>query len=333
MPASPEKLPIPVRTIVQEDHAYLRLDAYLAEIVEDLSRSYAKKLIKERRVSVNGDVCTKPGRAVAPGEKVEAEIPPPADPVAAPESVNVPVVYEDNAVFVVDKPAGMVVHPAPGHPSSTMVQGLLHRSAEFRAARPGEDPLRPGVVHRLDQHTSGLLVVAKTPSAHESLSRQAREHTFGRRYLALVRGEFPEDTGRINANIGRSTRDRKRMAVTAIQGRDAVTRFEVLERFGVACLVALELETGRTHQIRVHLRFAGHPVLGDSVYGVSNFTKWDVSPDCRQILSQLDGQALHAEQLSFTHPESGERMTFRSELPQDFQDVLNALRREGSAKN
>ncbi len=170
------------------------------------------------------------------------------------------------------------------------------------------------------------MIVAKTQKAFTNLAKQASDHTFDRRYLALVRGEFKENVGRINAAIGRSTADRARMTVTSVRSRDAVTHFDVIERFGVASLIALKLETGRTHQIRVHLRFAGRPVLGDSVYGVTDFAKWTVSKDTRTALRALRGQALHAETLGFTHPGSGERLSFTTVPPDDFQTVLDALR-------
>ncbi|MBM3289068.1 MAG: RluA family pseudouridine synthase, partial [Candidatus Hydrogenedentes bacterium] len=206
----------------------------------------------------------------------------------------------------------------------TLVNAVLHHCPDFQ--RPGEDALRPGIVHRLDQFTSGVMVVAKSARAFASLAEQAREHTFDRRYLALVRGEFKDAAGRISASIGRSTHDRHRMTVTGLNSREAVTRFEVLEKFGVASLVALVLETGRTHQIRVHLRFAGHPVLGDPVYGVTEFAEWKVSPPVRMSLESLDGQALHAELVGFEHPATGQRVQFTAPPPEDFARALESLR-------
>jgi 23S rRNA pseudouridine1911/1915/1917 synthase len=182
---------------------------------------------------------------------------------------------------------------------------------------------RPGIVHRLDRDTSGVMVAAKTQRAFVSLAEQAAAHSFDRRYLALVRGEFQESRGRINAPMGRSLVDRGKMAVTGTHAREAVTNVETLERFGVASLVALQLETGRTHQIRVHMRFAGRPVLGDPVYGVTDFRSWPVPPETLEVLNALIGQALHAERLGITHPTTGERMTFRSDLPADFQRALD----------
>ncbi|GMV93041.1 MAG: putative RNA pseudouridine synthase [Candidatus Hydrogenedentota bacterium] len=309
---------------VDEEHEGLRLDVYLAACIEDASRSYLKKLIKDKRVVVNGEVCTRPSQTMHEGYTVTAELPPPPSIELVPQDIPLDILFEDEYVLVINKPSGLVVHPAPGHPDGTLVNAVLHHCRDFD--RPGEDPQRPGIVHRLDQYTSGVMVVAKSPRAFLSLSEQAREHTFDRRYLALVQGQFKEDRGRINATVGRSTQDRKRMTVTGVRGKDAVTNFTALERFGIASLVALELETGRTHQIRVHLRFAGHPVLGDPIYGVTDFKKWPIPVDLRLILEALDGQALHAEHLGFEHPGTGERMQFTAPPPDDFTAALEALR-------
>ena len=317
--------------IIGEEHDRLRLDVYLADCLEDASRSYVKKLIKEGKVTVNGGVCTRPGRAVTKGESVTAELPPPPSTDLLPEAIPIEILHEDTEVLVVNKPSGLVVHPAPGHSHGTLVNAVLHHCPDF--LRPGEDAARPGIVHRLDQYTSGVMVVAKTPRAFASLSAQAREHTFDRRYLALVRGEFKENTGRIVAALGRSSYDRTRMTVTGVNSRDAITNFSVVERFGIASLVGLELETGRTHQIRVHLRFAGHPVLGDAVYGVTDYARWDVVPSVRHALEALQGQALHAEHLGFEHPATGERVTFTAPPPEDFQAALDALRDYGQTQH
>lgn len=310
---------------VPEEYVGLRLDVYLAEQIEDASRSYIKKLIKDKRVVVNGGTCTRPGRTMAAEEKVRVTIPPPPSTSLTAEDIPLDIVYQDEQVIVVNKPAGLVVHPAPGHATGTLVNAVLFHCPDFM--RESGDPGRPGIVHRLDRDTSGLLVVAKTQRAFTHLSEQAREHEFDRRYLALVRGEFPEEAGLIDAPVGRSTVDRKRMSITGVGGRDAVTRFEVLERFGVASLVGLRLQTGRTHQIRVHLRFTGHPVLGDPLYGVAQFDDWKVSEETRAALTALNGQALHAERLGFEHPATGETMVFTAPLSEDFQRALDALRR------
>ncbi len=297
---------------------------YLAACIEDATRSYLKKLIKEKRIRVNGEVCTRPSQTVHDGYTITAELPPPPSTALEPQDIPLEILFEDADVLVINKPSGLVVHPAPGHPDGTLVNAVLYHCADFQ--RPGADAQRPGIVHRLDQFTSGVMVVAKSPRAFIGLAEQSREHTFDRRYLALVQGQFKEDRGRINATVGRSTQDRKRMTVTGIHGKDAITNFIALERFGIASLVSLKLDTGRTHQIRVHLRFAGHAVLGDPIYGVTDFKKWPISPELRLVLEALNGQALHAEHLGFEHPGTGERMQFNAPPPADFEAALDALR-------
>ena len=313
-----------LESIVGEEQAGFRLDVYLAEAVEDASRSFLKKLIKEGRVLVDGQVYTKPSREMIAGEQVRIEIPDPPPALPQPEDIPLHILHEDADLVVVNKAAGMVVHPAPGNYTGTLVNAILFHCSDF--TRSGVDMTRPGVVHRLDRDTSGVMVVAKTQRAFNHLARQASDHTFDRRYLALVRGEFTEQRGRICASIGRSLVDPSRMAVTGIAARDAVTNFEVMERFGAASLVALRLETGRTHQIRVHMRFAGRPVLGDPVYGVTDFSHWSITPETRAVLEALHGQALHAELLGITHPTSGERMTFTAPPPADFLRAMESLR-------
>ncbi len=315
---------------VSEDFERVRLDVYLADQMDGSTRSYVKKLIKDECVTVNGGVCKRPGRSMTAGDKVVVELPPPEPLDLVAEDIPLDVLHEDADVLVINKPSGLVVHPAPGHPSGTLVNAVLYHCPDF--TRPGADATRPGIIHRLDRFTSGVMVVAKSTQAFTSLALQAREHTFDRRYVALARGEFPEDRGRINAAVGRSLADRKRMSVTGLHSREAITHFEVLERFGQASLVKLRLETGRTHQIRVHLRFAGHPVLGDEVYGVVDFGKWQVASATLAALKALEGQALHAELLGFTHPASGDTMTFTAPPPPDFQAALDALRGEVSAE-
>ncbi len=312
--------------IVEEGSQGLRLDVFLTECVEDASRAFIQRAIKSNLVTVNNRVCTRPSRTVALGDEIHINVPPQPSTELTPENIPLDILHEDADVLVVNKPSGLVVHPAPGHSGGTLVNAVLFHCPDFQ--RPGEDAARPGIVHRLDRDTSGVMVVAKSPRAFLSLGRQAREHAFERRYLALAQGEFPQDRGRINAAVGRSMTDRKRMSVTAARSRDAITNFEVLERFGAACLVTLRLETGRTHQIRVHLRFAGHPVLGDPVYGVVDFQSWTVSEATRTVLRNLQGQALHAELLGFAHPADGTVMRFVAPLPADFQAALDALRAE-----
>jgi 23S rRNA pseudouridine1911/1915/1917 synthase len=259
---------------------------------------------------------------------VVVDLPAPVPATPEPEAIPLEVLHEDEAIVVLNKPSGLVVHPAPGHRRGTLVNALLHHCPAMREA--GLDPVRPGIVHRLDRDTSGVMVVAKTARAFSDLSEQAASHGFDRRYVALVRGEFREDHGRIEASVGRSLRDRGKMAVTGIQAKAAVTHYRVLERYGVASLVALQLETGRTHQIRVHMRFAGRPVLGDPLYGVSDFRGWAVPEGVRRALEGLQGQALHAELLGLRHPETGERLCFTAPPPADFVAARDALRALGA---
>ncbi len=318
-------MPEHIEAATGEEHVGLRLDVFLTEMIEDATRSFLKKVIKDGHATINGLPCTRPAREMNLDDLVVVEIPDPPPAVPEPEDIPLDILYEDADLVIVNKPSGLVVHPAPGHDSGTLVNALLFRCPDFE--RAGTDMRRPGIVHRLDRDTSGVMVAAKTARALTSLAAQAAEHSFDRRYLALVRGEFQEKRGRINAPMGRSLVDRGKMAVTGTHAREAVTNVETLERFGVASLVALQLETGRTHQIRVHMRFAGRPVLGDPVYGVTDFRSWNVAPETLEALNALNGQALHAERLGITHPTTGERMTFRSDPPEDFQRALEELRK------
>ena len=287
-----------------------RIDAYLAENTE-LSRSKLSKLIKDGAVTKNDRAC-KPNTEVRTGDTIRI-LAPVAEDAVLPEPENIPldVVYEDGDLAVVNKPKGMVVHPAPGNESGTLVNALLYR---FGTLSESNGP-RPGIVHRIDRFTSGLLVVAKNDKAHEALSRQFADHTAHREYVCLVHGNLKEDSGTVDAPIGRHKTDRKRMAVVE-NGRRAVTHWRVAERFGTETLLDVSLETGRTHQIRVHMAYIKHPILGDEVYG---------SPAPKLGLS---GQALHGYRLTFTHPATGETMSFCVPIPADFQ---TALKRLGSA--
>ena len=315
--------------VVSAEEAGLRLDVYLASQVEDASRSFLKQVIKDERVHVNERMVTRPSRTMAEGDLVKVLLPPREPSELQPEDIPLEVEYEDEDLLIVNKASGLVVHPGPGHATGTLVNAVIHRCREFERSSDRDEPeaaaIRPGIVHRLDRFTSGLMVVAKSQMAFDCLSKQAREHAFERRYVALVQGEFKEDSGVIRASIGRSLSDRKRMSVTSVNAREAVTRFEVRRRFGVASCVALRLETGRTHQIRLHLRFAGHAVLGDTMYGVSDYSQWPVSAGVREALEGLCGQALHAELLGLRHPRTGERMRFTSSPPADFQLALKLL--------
>jgi len=307
---------------VTELHDQMRLDVFLAGEVEDASRSYIQKVIKTEGVRIGDQVCKRPSRTVNKGELVKVTLPPAPEASLEAEDIPLNVLFEDDHVLVVNKPAGLVVHPAPGNYSGTLVNAALHHCGTL--AQNPDDPTRPGIVHRLDRDTSGVMILAKSQKALHTLGKQAREHTFNRRYVALVRGDFKEQSGRIVAAVGRSLTNPGRMAVTEVKGKDAVTHFTVKERFGIASLVSLQLETGRTHQIRVHMRFAGHPTLGDPLYGVTEFDDWPES--VRPALEKLKGQALHAELLGFTHPASGDHLEFIAPLPKDFANALEAMR-------
>lgn len=285
-----------------------RIDAYLASNTA-FSRSKLQKLIKNGAVTQNGLPC-KPNAQVRVGDAIRiTDDTPDLDALPAPEDIPLDVVYEDADLAVINKPKGMVVHPAPGNETGTLVNALLYH---FQSLSEMGGLTRPGIVHRIDRFTSGLLVVAKNDAAHEALARQFALHTAHREYLCLVHGNLKEDSGTIDAPIGRHKTDRKRMAVTP-DGRNAVTHWRVLERFGTETLLDVRLETGRTHQIRVHMAYCKHPILGDEVYG---------SPAPKLGLT---GQALHGYRLTFVHPRTGETMTFTAPLPEDFKTALHRL--------
>lgn len=287
-----------------------RLDVWLLGLDAVPTRTFARRLIDEGRVWVNGRPPSKAGQKVRAGDEVEIALPPPEPEFAEPEAIPLEIVYEDRHLLVVNKPAGMVVHPAPGHPSGTLVNALLHRVPDLPSARGVK---RPGIVHRLDKETSGLLVVAKTWESLIALVKQMKERRITRRYRALVHGVVQVDAGTVDAPIGRHPVKRQQMAVVP-SGRSAVTHFQVLERFEDATYLSLELDTGRTHQIRVHMAFLGHPVIGDDKYG---------SGDSHLIES---GHALHAAELIFDHPVTGEHLAFRAPLPPAFEACLARLR-------
>jgi len=290
-----------------------RLDAALAALEPALSRAQVKRLIDEGRVTVAGAV-VKPAHKVKPGEEIAGEVPP-ATPIAvAPEAIALRVLYEDPDVIVIDKPAGLVVHPAPGHAGGTLVNALLHHCRDL-AGVGGE--LRPGIVHRLDKDTSGVLVVAKSDRAHRSLAAQFKAHTVEREYLALVKGAPRAASGAIDAAIGRHPTERKKMSTRTKRGRAAVTHWKVEARLRGATLLRVRLETGRTHQVRVHLASIGLSVLGDPVYGSGRVAGAELG---------LARQALHAASLGFVHPASGEKLRFASPLPADLSAALEALR-------
>ena len=291
-----------------------RLDVALAEVEPKLSRAAARRLIEQGAITVSGST-VKPAHRLRVGEQVRVALPDPVPDRVAPEPLPLEVVYEDSQLIVIDKPAGMVVHPAAGHREGTLVNALLHHCRELAGIG---GVLRPGIVHRLDKGTSGLLVVAKTELAHRGLSQQFRVRSVERSYRALVRGRPRADRGSIDAPIGRHPSDRKRFSTRARVARRAVTHWWVEERFQEITLIRVRLETGRTHQIRVHLASVGLPIAGDRVYGGGRWASAELG---------LARQALHAASLGFDHPQTEERMHFDSELPEDLASALAGLRR------
>ena len=291
-----------------------RLDAFLARVAPDMSRSSAQRLIDEGCVTLNGKKPKKNDR-LAEGDQISLEIPDPKEVDIAPKDIPLEIVYEDEDVLVINKPKGLVVHPAAGHQDDTLVNGLLFARGDSLSGINGE--LRPGIVHRIDKDTSGLLAVAKNDLAHTVLASQLKDHSMARTYEAIVCGSFKEDSGTVNAPIGRHPSDRKKMCVTPRNSKEAVTHWEVVARYRGYTHIRCRLETGRTHQIRVHMAHNGHPILGDVVYGHKK-------PELGQ-----DSQCLHAGILCFTHPRDGHPVIVHAELPAYFREVLQKLEKMG----
>lgn len=294
-----------------------RLDAYLAEVA-DMSRSAAAKLIESGEVTVGGKKTEKKHQLKA-GDEIEVVVPEAEEYEALPENIPLSVVYEDADIIVINKPSGMVVHPAPGNYTGTLVNALLYHCKGSLSGIGGV--MRPGIVHRIDKDTSGLLVVAKNDFSHRALSEELGYHGIEREYHALVRGGFKEEAGTVDLPIGRHPVDRKKMAVikNGDRAREAVTHYEVLRAYGQISYLKLRLETGRTHQIRVHMSHLGHALLGDEVYASTKI------PFEKQHAPLFDGQILHAKRLTLTHPRTGERMTFECELPDNFKKLIEIL--------
>ena len=295
---------------IPEEASGQRIDKYLSDLLEGQSRSYLQKLMKEGRVFIQG----KPVKAnykITAGEVVELEIPDLEEPDICPENIPLDILYEDDDLLVVNKPKGMVVHPSAGHYNGTLVNALMYHCAGKLSGINGV--LRPGIVHRIDMDTTGSLVVCKNDFSHISLAEQLKVHSITRKYRAIVHGRLKEEEGTVSAPIGRHPIDRKKMAVNDKNGKEAVTHYRVLERFRQFTYIECQLETGRTHQIRVHMSSLGHPLLGDAVYGPNG---------CPY---KLQGQTLHAQVLGFLHPRTGAYMEFEAPLPEYFEELLRKL--------
>lgn len=300
---------------LQVDSAYAgeRIDKYLAEVMNDYSRSFLQKQLKDGNVSVN-EKTAKASLKVAEDDEVRIFIPENKEPDIVPEDIPLDILYEDQQLLVVNKPKGMVVHPSAGHYSHTLVNALMFHCKDQLSGINGV--LRPGIVHRIDMDTTGALVVCKTDLAHQSLAEQLKIHSITRKYRAIVHGRLKEDFGTIEGTIGRHPTDRKKMAINVKNGKPATTHYQVLERFDQFTYVECELETGRTHQIRVHMSSIGHPLLGDVVYGPK-----------KSAVPNLQGQTLHAMVLGFLHPVSNEYMEFTAPLPEYFEKLLKNFRK------
>lgn len=296
---------------VAEEHVRERIDKFITEAWDgEISRSQVQLWIADGHVTVNGKT-VKANYKLAEGDAIAVTVPEPEIKDLAAENIPLEVAYEDADVIVVNKPRGMVVHPAAGHPSGTLVNALMYHCTDLSGIN-GE--IRPGIVHRIDKDTSGLIMAAKNDATHASLAAQLKAHSVTRRYLAVVHGNIAHDQGTVDAPIGRDPHDRKLYTVTEKNSKRAVTHFTVLERFGDSTLLELKLETGRTHQIRVHMKFIGHPLVGDPVYGRS------------KGITMAGGQALHAVVLGFEHPRTGSYLEFSAPLPEDMEDLLFRLR-------
>lgn len=300
-----------IREFTVEPGMEMRIDRYLSEQCSDMSRSYLQKLVKEGGVCVGG-TAVKSNYKVSAGELVTLEVPEAVEPEIVPEEMDLDIIYEDTDIILINKPKGMVVHPAAGHYSGTLVNGLMHHCRADLSGINGV--MRPGIVHRIDMDTTGVLIVCKNDMAHNAIAEQLKEHSITRRYYAVVHGNIKAEEGTVNAPIGRHPVDRKKMSINEKNGREAVTHYRVLERFGQFTYVECRLETGRTHQIRVHMASIGHPLLGDAVYGPA------------KCPYKLQGQTLHAGILGIIHPRTGEYMEFSAPLPPYFEALLTKLR-------
>ncbi len=296
---------------IEEENVGKRLDLFVSENEVDMSRSFVQGIIEKQQVKVNGQI-KKNNYKLRVGDQVQVELAEPVELQVEAEDIPLDIIYEDSDVIVINKPQDMVVHPAPGNYTGTLVNGLLYHCKDLSGIN---GVIRPGIVHRIDKDTSGVLVVAKNDKSHNSLAMQLKDHSMKRTYYAIVEGIVKEEEGTVRTNIGRHPVERIKMAVVK-DGKEAITNYKVLERFKSNTLVECRLETGRTHQIRVHMAHLHHPLIGDQVYGY------------KKQKFKLQGQALHAKNLGFIHPTTGEYMEFDSQLPEYFQDILDKLRKE-----
>lgn len=296
-------------TVIVADKNGERIDVYISLSLEDMSRNSVQKLIADGRVTVN-EKLIKSNYKIKTNDVIKIIIPEPELLDVKAENIDINIVYEDNDLAVINKPQGMVVHPAAGHYGGTLVNGLMYHLKDLSSIN---GVMRPGIVHRLDKNTSGLMLVAKNDKSHNFLAACLKEHSINRIYYALVEGNVKDDVGKVDAPLGRSEKDRKKRAVTTKNSKNAVTNYQVVKRYGKYTLLKLKLETGRTHQIRVHMKYIGHAVVGDDVYG-SKLNKFG-----------LEGQLLHSKTVGFIHPTTGEYMEFDSELPEYFQRVLKII--------
>ena len=300
---------------VEAEESGLRVDKYLSEQLPELSRSYLQKIIKDGQVLAN-DKPVKANYKVSMGDAIELEIPEAVEPEIEPENIPLEILYEDADVILINKPKGMVVHPSAGHYSGTLVNGLMYHCKDELSGINGV--MRPGIVHRIDMDTTGVIIACKNDKSHNSIAEQLKEHSITRRYRAIVCGNIKEDEGTVDKPIGRDPSNRLRNAVTDLNSKNAVTHYKVLEIFGRFTLIEAQLETGRTHQIRVHMAYLKHPLLGDELYGPVKSKEGSKLGAKRQML--------HAGILGFVHPSTGEYMEFESSLPEDFESVLQKLR-------
>ena len=297
----------------EEESIGERADKYLAIQLPQYSRSFFQKLFKDDQIQIQ-NTPIKASYRITGEEEIALTIPDAQKPDIVPENIPLDILYEDEDILIVNKPKGMVVHPSPGHPDHTLVNAILYHCGEHLSGINGV--IRPGIVHRIDMNTTGSLLICKNDHAHQILAEQLKEHSITRRYHAIVHGSLKADTGTVNASIGRHPTDRKKMSTKALNGRHAVTHYRVLERLGNYTYIECELETGRTHQIRVHMASIGHPILGDDVYGPA------------KCPFHLEGQTLHAKILGITHPATGEYMEFDAPLPEYFMKLLSTLRQK-----